>query len=725
MTDSPLFVSFLWHMHQPFYKDPLLGMFRLPWVRLHSTKDYLDMIEILRDFPAVKQTFNLTPSLLEQIIEYTDNNARDSYLDLTRKHPSEMTKNEKLFLLENFFFAHWDNMIRLFPRYYELLSKRGLYFSKKDLSRNIAYFNDNDFIDLQVLFNLVWIDPLFRKRDEFLSTLVRKGSNFTEEEKNLLVAKQMDIMKKIIPTYREMSEKGQIEVSFSPYYHPILPLLYDSDIAKVSMPDSNLPMRFSHPEDAEQQMLMGLDYFEKYFASRPSGMWPSEGSVSEDVCRMASKLGIRWIATDEDVLSRSLDISLRDSERNLINPHQLYRPYVFENVSILFRDHVLSDLIGFVYSQWEPKQAANDMINRLLHIHQSLPQNSTYIVPIILDGENAWEYYKNDGHDFLKYLYEGFSHEDRLKTITFSEYLSIDDSKEPLNKLYPGSWINSNYSIWIGHEEDNRAWDYLSETRDMLVNTQKTNPDRDYTEAWKSVYIAEGSDWNWWYGDDHITDTQTDFDELFRQHLAEVYRIADKEVPQNLAMPILQEDRFVSPNTVIRGFIDPNIDGRVTGYYEWYQGAFLDLKKQGGSMHRAESIMSGIYYGFNSDRLFMRLDTNIESFFMKLEEHDQLAIIFLKPENLKIAVSFFPAVQSELLRKDNGGWNHVKTIQNISVRDILELGVSFHDLGVLENDEIIFSVSFYKNGDELERCPCRGYITLTVPSPHFESMMWY
>ena len=294
-----------------------------------------------------------------------------------------------------------------------------------------------------------------------------------------------------------------------------------------------------------------------------------------------------------------------------------------------------------------------------------------------------------------------------------------------MNKLYPGSWINSNYSIWIGHEEDNRAWDYLSETRDMLVNTQKTNPGRDYTEAWKSVYIAEGSDWNWWYGDEHITDTQTDFDELFRQHLAEVYRIADKEVPQNLAMPILQEDRFVSPNTVIRGFIDPNIDGRVTGYYEWYQGAFLDLKKQGGSMHRAESIMSGIYYGFNSDRLFMRLDTNIESFFMKLEEHDQLAIIFLKPENLKIAVSFFPAVQSELLRKDNGGWNHVKTIQNISVRDILELGVSFHDLGVLENDEIIFSVSFYKNGDELERCPCRGYITLTVPSPHFESMMWY
>jgi hypothetical protein len=470
---------------------------------------------------------------------------------------------------------------------------------------------------------------------------------------------------------------------------------------------------------------MGLDYFEKNFARRPSGMWPSEGSVSPDVCKLASKLGIRWIATDEDVLSRSLDISLRDSGRNLIHPHQLYKPYVFENVSILFRDHVLSDLIGFVYSQWDPKQAAHDMINRLLQIRQSLPKNTPYIVPIILDGENAWEYYKNDGHDFLKYLYDGLSHEDSLKTVTVSEYLNIDDRKEPLNKLYPGSWINANYSIWIGHEEDNRAWDCLSEARDMLVNTQKTNPDQDYSEAWKSVYIAEGSDWNWWYGDEHMTDTQTDFDELFRQNLASVYRTAGKVVPQNLSMPILQEERFVSPNTLIRGFIDPKIDGKVTSYYEWYQGAFLDLKKQGGSMHRAESILSGIYYGFNSDRFFLRLDANIESFFMKPGKSDQLAVIFLKPSGLKIDISFIPSVHAELLRKEMEAWKPVKAIQDIAVRDILELGVSFQDLEVLENDEIIFAISFYQKGNELERCPFRGYIILTVPSPHFESMMWY
>ena len=469
---------------------------------------------------------------------------------------------------------------------------------------------------------------------------------------------------------------------------------------------------------------MGLDYFEKNFAHRPSGMWPSEGSVSEDICRLASKLGIRWIATDEDVLARSLNISLRDSDRNLGSPHQLYRPYVFENVSIIFRDHVLSDLIGFVYSQWEPKHAAQNMINRLLQIHQSLPKDTPYIVPIILDGENAWEYYRNDGHDFLKYLYDGLSHEDRLKTVTVSEFLNVSDRKEQLNTLFPGSWINGNYSIWIGHEEDNRAWDYLSETRDMLINIQKTNPERDYTEAWKSLYIAEGSDWNWWYGDEHMTDTQTDFDELFRLNLAAVYRSVGQEVPQNLSMPILQEDRFVLPNTLIRGFIEPKIDGKVTSYYEWYQGAYLDLKKQGGSMHKAESIFSGMYYGFNTDSLFLRLDTNIATFFMNLEERDQLFVIFLKPANFKISVSLFPDVQAQLLRKENERWVKVKTIEDIAAKDILELGISFHDLDVLENDEVIFALSFCKNGDEIERCPFRGYITLTVPSPHFESMMW-
>ena len=307
MTDNPLYICFLWHMHQPYYKDPAKGNYRLPWVRLHGTKDYLDMLENLTEFPDIKQVFNFTPSLLEQLTDYTENNAKDQYLTLSLKNASELGPADKLFILENFFLANWDNMIRPFPRYYELLAKRGLHVIRSDISRMATYFTNNDFLDLQVLFNLCWVDPLFRRKDPFLKGLVEKGRDFTEEEKQILITKQLAILKEIIPRYREVVSKGQIELSVSPFYHPILPLLCDTNSARVALPDIRLPhKRFSHPEDAEKQIRMGIEYFEKTFRYRPVGMWPSEGSVSEEVLRIVAKEGIQWLGTDEDILSISL-----------------------------------------------------------------------------------------------------------------------------------------------------------------------------------------------------------------------------------------------------------------------------------------------------------------------------------------------------------------------------------------------------------------------------------
>lgn len=711
-------------MHQPFYKDPLTGVYRLPWVRLHGTKDYLDMLEILCEFKDIKQTFNLTPSLLEQINDYTENKAVDNFLILTQKKASELDDNEKLFILENFFLAHWENMIKPFPRYYELLTKRGFHPSKNDLISIARYFNNNDFLDLQVLFNLCWIDPLFRGKDEFFSMLIEKGRDFTEDDKQTLISKQISIIKKIIPRYREIAQKGQIEISLSPFYHPILPLLCDTNSAKIAMPDVRLPKkRFSHPEDAQKQIRMGLEYFKNIFGYQPYGMWPSEGSVSEDVLRIISSEGLLWIATDEDILANSLGKKIRDSSGNIIKPEILYRPYVFENVSIIFRDHILSDLIGFVYSKWDAKHAADDFIKKLIHIHQSIPKDKPHLVSIILDGENAWEYYKNDGHDFLMYLYEGLSKEDRLKTVTISEYITTVDKGSNLSKLHAGSWINANFSIWLGHDEDNTAWDYLTETREDLDIFQKLNPERDISQAWKCIYIAEGSDWNWWYGDEHTTDTQKDFDELFRFNLMKVYKEMGKDIPGFLFVPVIKEDRCVSPKVNIRGFIEPKIDGFVTSYYEWYQGAYMEVKKFGGSMHKVESILSEIYYGFNTDNLFLRIDPAIP--FSNLSHDIRLNIVIDKPLSLRITISLKPDLKAELYEKFNEQWDKIKDIQKISANDILEIAIPFRELKVAEKDEIQMSITVSKNSEEIERCPFRGYISVKVPTPDFEATMWY
>lgn len=723
MSDSPLCVAFLWHMHQPYYKDASTGIYRLPWVRLHGTKDYVDMPLILKDFPGIKQNFNLVPSLLEQVIDYTDHGATDIYLDLSRKQAADLTEEEKGFILENFFLAHWDNMIRPFPRYYELLSKRGTRLVKADLQRLTKYFTTSDFLDLQVLFNLCWIDPLFRQQDPFLAALCEKKGGFTEEEKATLLMKQMEIVGRIIPTYREMSVAGQIELSCSPYFHPILPLLCDTDIARVAMPQVRLPMRrFAHAEDAETQIKRGLDYFESIFGSRPAGMWPSEGSVSEEVVKIAARHGIQWMATDEGVLSGSLGRALRDGAGNLTEPSLLYRPHMYEQVSLIFRDHVISDLIGFVYSQWEPKRAADDLINRLLGIRQS--GSGQRLVSIILDGENAWEHYRNDGRDFFLYLYEALSKEKRIRTVTVSEYLQTVDRGGRLDRLHPGSWINSNFGIWIGHEEDNMSWDYLTNTRERLAAFQQQNPAADTTAAWKAIYAAEGSDWNWWYGEDHTTETQDDFDDLFRLNLMKVFREMGHEAPAELFVPILQHDRRIAPTLAIRGFIQPAIDGIVTSYYEWYQGAEMDVKKSGGSMHKSEGLITTIHYGFNKDALFLRLDPAIP--FGEFDEGSSLSIATSKPRDLKIVCPVRGEhLTGRFFAREGDEWVEGREVTDVAVRDVFEIALPFADLGAGVNEEINLFISVVRNGEELERCPWRGFITVTVPTPEYEAMMWY
>ncbi|MEW5995783.1 MAG: glycoside hydrolase family 57 protein, partial [Candidatus Zixiibacteriota bacterium] len=365
-----------------------------------------------------------------------------------------------------------------------------------------ALFSSEEIRDLQVWSNLAWIDPAFR-REEPIRSLFAKERHFTEEDKQALLDWQLTLIGRVISTYRLLFEAGKIDISFTPYYHPILPLLCDTNSALEGLPRLTLPKtRFRHPEDAEWHIVEAKKLFEKLFGCDMKGMWPSEGSVSEDAAELMIKHGVLWTATDEEILYRSLEKSgMKGSRRS---PHA-----VFEyggKLKVFFRDRALSDRIGFVYSSWDADKAVADFIGHLKRVRSLLVDRlDTAVVPIILDGENAWEYFPNDGREFLQGLYRRLDEDPTLRTVTMTQ-AAESHTAYPLPALYAGSWINSNFRIWVGHPEDNAAWGLLSTARETLVAFEKDHPDYDPRKleaAWRQVYIAEGSDWCWWYGDEH------------------------------------------------------------------------------------------------------------------------------------------------------------------------------------------------------------------------------
>jgi len=528
-----LYLAFIWHMHQPYYKNLLTQEADLPWVRLHGVKDYLDMLEILSKYPKIKQTFNVVPSLLEQVIDYTNRTVKEKFLELSYKPAAELTSEDKKFILKNFFSINKEKVISLFPRYLELYAKNQ---SKKE-------FTTQDFLDLQVWFNLAWIDPLFRHKFPELRKLTAKARFYTEEDKRAVLERQIYILEDIIPAYNKFALSGQIEISINPYYHPILPLLCDTDSAKDANPKAILPkIRFAYPQDAKSQIEDAVTFYKCQFGKTPLGMWPSEESVSEAILPLIMEAGINWIVADEAILFKSLKLSERNTEL-------LYQPHILRRgegrLNIIFRDRNLSDMIGFIYNKWKAKDAVNDFIAYLKNIAQTFKKKDI-LVTIAMDGENAWEYYANDGHDFLKLLYERLSTANFIRTTTISEYLKNFPVKHKIPELAAGSWIYGEFGKWIGNPCKARAWEWLAlarkELQDMTtndlstalgVNERRTTND-EMSLARKQIYIAEGSDWFWWYGED----PNGDFDRLFRMHLANFYRIIGKDVPEYLNKPL-------------------------------------------------------------------------------------------------------------------------------------------------------------------------------------------
>jgi alpha-amylase/alpha-mannosidase (GH57 family) len=606
-------VVVLWHQHQPFYKDLVTGQYRLPWTRLHALKDYYGMVKLLDEFPSVHQTFNLVPSMVTQIQDYVGGTAQDPFLQVAAKPSRDLTPDERRFALQYLFQAHPVNVIGRYPRYRELWER---FRSAGDSpERAEKYFTPQDITDLQVLSQIGWFDEFFLEEKD-IAGLIKKGRGFSLDDQRQVIAAEREFLARVIPVHAEASKKGLIEISTSPFYHPILPLLCDTQMGAVSSPGLPLPQnRYRHPEDAREQLQRGLDFHEHVFGRRPDGVWPSEGSVSEEALTIAHRLGVKWMATDEGVLGRSLGLFFNRDGHGRLNSdlaHRLYTIYRYEKadtrMNLIFRDHTLSDLIGFVYSGMPPQEAATNLIHKIKESAQPiLAHGQDAMVPIILDGENAWEYYPRSGREFLRRFYDGLSNDSQIEAVTVSEAIARHQNCSYLNSLTPGSWISANFNVWIGAPEDNKAWDYLYHARNLYAETATGAAEDQRKLAFEELLIAEGSDWNWWYGPEHHSANDRDFDELYRKHLSNVYHALGRTPPDYLAQPIagIEARPYFTPQAA---YIHPRVTGDMVRYFEWMGAARYTADRRSGSMHGKQFLLDAVYAGIDELCVYGRLD---------------------------------------------------------------------------------------------------------------------
>jgi len=725
-------LAFFWHQHQPYYPDDVGHENPMPWVRLHGTKDYWGMAMLLKEVPEFRATVNLVPSLLAQLLGYINEGREDTHLRVSRLPADGLSEQDMTYLLDNFFMVHPDNMIRPNPRYLELYQKRGL--SIDPASRAAKRFTKKDILDLQCWSNLTWMHPLAFEKDQELAEFRAKGRNWTEKEKQWLLGKQMELLKQIVPLHRELAQRGQIELTTTPFYHPILPLLCDKRLARQAMPEVQLPKHLeSYQEDAAEQLTLAVAYHEKLFGQKPRGLWPSEGSVCQAMIAATAAASIQWIATDEEILSCSTEgwVS-RDSAGFLRNPEMLYRPWRVEekgqSLQIIFRDHAMSDQIGFHYQRYPAGHAADDFIGKLEAIGRATTGNAGHrptLVSIILDGENCWEYYPNHGVDFLRTLYRRVVAHPKITPVRVCDYLEKHPATDKIGHLFPGSWIQHNFGIWIGHPECNLAWDLLYQTREHLVAATKAQrkPAEQIAKAWTEMFIAEGSDWFWWFGDSHSSAQDALFDRLFRKHLQNVYTLLGDPAPGELARPISQGHRHTQMHSAPTSLMNVKVDGRRT-YFEWINaGHYAPSGSRGAMSMVQEGRLSGVYFGFDTEQLLLRFDARGGTVRERLADVDTLRIEFFQPAGFELLISH-PNWQEPILQLYHDDVPVSDSEVQAAADVILEVAIPLRSLAVTTDDRLQFHVELVKNEQSIDRAPQEGAIELVVPSPEFELMMW-
>jgi len=592
-------------MHQPFYRQPGSDVAILPWVRLHAVKDYLHMAQVLERHPQMSVTFTLTPSLVEQLQDYVEEKLVDRLMILAGQE--FFSPDDRQYLLNMGFSINWDGIIRSYPPYEAILNRRHLALLNPD------YFSTQTYRDLLVWFNLAWTDPNLLESDPFLAGLVQKGQNFTIDEAQRLMQKHLHIMAQVLPTYQRLARAGQLELTTVPYYHPILPLLVDSRIAQRPSPGLPIPQPpFQAPEDAQAQLQWAVNKHIATIGQAPAGLWPSEGAVAPEIMPLVAAAGLTWLATDEAILGQSLDIFFQRDERGLVQRGDLlYHPWRYATpqgeIAILFRDHELSDRIGFVYQHMPADQAASDLIARLEEIVRAFGQQEDGLITIILDGENAWEYYEHNGDLFLDELYQRLTDHPQLHPVTPSQHLAQHPPRATIEHLASGSWIMGDFTTWMGDPEHTVAWAWLRDLRQTYEQwRQEADPlPEQLRQVQRYLFAAEGSDWFWWYSHRNSSEQDALFDALFREYLAAAYRAMDLQPPANLARPIFEMAQQPSSAS---DRISPQLTASPDPHIHWAGARVLGPQASTGAMQQAGGIIQAVRYGNDEEMLYLRVE---------------------------------------------------------------------------------------------------------------------
>jgi alpha-amylase/alpha-mannosidase (GH57 family) len=684
------------------------------------------MVRVLEEFPRMRATFNVVPSLAAQLEEYASGRFDEPWFTLAFSRADTLSADDKATLLLRGFQINRENLLRRWPRYAELFD-----WAQQAGDDAVRTFGVRDWRDLQLLSQLAWMDEEYLASDPEVSQLSRKGSDYTESDKQILRAKQLELLARVLPEYRRAQDAGQIEISTTPFYHPILPLVCDTDVARVANPGTPLPQPpFRHPEDAREQLERARRYHERLFGRPPVGLWPSEGSVSDQALSIAAELGFRWFATDEGVLGRTFNIGFgRSPEGVPSNADRLYAPLRVclngREITGFFRDHYLSDLVGFVYSRMDASAAAEDLHRRLRAIGERVQTGRPLTVSLILDGENAWEYYPGNGREFLRQFYRRVCADPDIVPLTASEALQGAGEVATSDHIFPASWINANFDIWIGHREDVAAWDLLRAARDFYSNAVRSRgpgtpnalTEARLAAAYDALLAAEGSDWCWWFGADHSSSDDAEFDAFYRKLLSEVYRSLEAEAPDELAEPIKRQPdlaEILSPS----GYLDVKVDGRETNYFEWLGAGFYLPEERESSMHGRARLLRQIRYGFDPEHFYVRVDLfegalarlRDAEFRLTLRAEEELRVV-VRVEAGKLSGYLVEGKDFCLLGPDE--------MVAVACDRILEISVARKLLRLRGRSSFSLVVALWEGGLPVDLLPVEGWLEVRLGVDHF------
>ncbi len=716
----------LWHMHQPQYRDPESGRYVLPWTRLHALKDYWGMVEMLREFPSFHATFNVVPSLGMQLEEYASGNFNEPWFSLAFKNADELTREDKAEIIARAFQVNHERLMSRWPRFVELFE----WSRPAGGAQALVSFTPRDWRDLQLLSQLAWMEESWFEKDDVVSRLATKGKDYTEKDKAALQKKQLEFLGLVLPVYRDLAQRGQIEISTTPFYHPILPLICDSDIARVANPGTPLPRRaYRRPEDAREQLQLARAYHERVFGVKPAGLWPSEGSVSDQALTIAAEEGFQWFGTDEGVLGRTLNVAFfRDGNGIPANADRLYKPWRVQvgpkGITGLFRDHHLSDLVGFVYSRMDAKEAAADLHNRLRHLGESVPGDHPLTICLFLDGENAWEYYPGNGRGFLREFYARIQGDQDFRALTASEAIAAAGEIPATPGIFPASWINANFDVWIGHAEDVAAWELLWDARDTYARASEARkqgwPDAPTETAMKlafeSLMAAEGSDWCWWFGPEHSTANDAEFDALYRKHLTAIYLALGQVAPEELAKPIKRRPEH-AVQLAPTGWLNIKIDGRDTSYFEWLGAGLYSPERRGGSMHGRVFYLHELRYGFEEGRFCVRIDPFTEA--LGELENPEFRITIGGVEEVTLVVNLERGhVQGFAVEKDRLCLLNPKAVAEAAYERVLEVAIHKDQIHLAGQTKLRLGVALWHGGLPVDVLPAEGFLEVNLGEDH-------